>query len=184
MSPPDASNFHTFMDFDDQLPPGIIVPQKVYAAPAHMTWRPLPCIKFLSDASLGLSIQKAIVSSRVDGLQNAHTNPSLAPPGVARITLRIIWPGYEPWVDTDSINLIKIDPTTSHHMPCTWQEVTQQVARRFLAFFIAMRSSPGPMGKYPDWHISRIPFAQLYLVELRNVSPSGWQPVISYEPGV
>lgn len=113
------------------------------------------------------------------------------------------WPGYEPWADTDSINLIKIDPTTSHHMPCTWQEVTQQVARRFLAFFIvrftscirikillcsslakAMRSSPGPMGKYPDWQITRIPFAQLYLVELRNVSPSGWQPVISYEPGV
>ena len=46
------------------------------------------------------------------------------------------WPGYEPWVDTDNIHLIKIDPTTSRHIPCTWEEITQQIARRFLAFFI------------------------------------------------
>ena len=51
-----------------------------------------------------------------------------------------------------------------------------------LPFTIAYQDMRHERGAEADWQLGRIPFSQLYLVQLRNVSAGSWQPVIAYEP--
>ncbi|GJE92895.1 hypothetical protein PsYK624_090530 [Phanerochaete sordida] len=86
-----------------------------------------------------------------------------------RVTLRILWPGYEPWVLRNAIDV------GGQQNARTLVHIANQVANRVREFYDNQRAV---VGTEPDWNLSNIPFEDLYLVELRNVARGSWQPVI------
>ncbi|GJE92922.1 hypothetical protein PsYK624_090810 [Phanerochaete sordida] len=161
---PQNAQFHSFVDYLPDHPQGIVIPQPVYQAPPGTPFVPHQPIRFETDGGLGLPLQTALVQP-IQGLHNAGTVFNLAN-GSNRHSIRILWPGYEPW------NY----PNALHTGPRTRAEIAHEVAGRVLAFHQGMVQAQGNEG---DWTLQNSPFQNLYLIELRNVSKGSWQPVIS-----
>lgn len=86
--------YHTFLDFGDNANlPGIVVPQPVYTAPGQFTQ--LPTIRFSEGGRPGMSLANAL-NKVFQNMNQSNDVPRLSEQA-KKITIRINWPGYQPW---------------------------------------------------------------------------------------
>ncbi|KIP06388.1 hypothetical protein PHLGIDRAFT_35967 [Phlebiopsis gigantea 11061_1 CR5-6] len=163
----------SFPELDSPDCPGILVPQKVYHVKGQGNWNPIPPISLQRNGTLGVRLQDAL-REPVTGLVNGRTIPTLSTTSM-RAALRIQWPGYGSWSVPNALHSLD---HTNQAKPHNLAHVVYQVAKIVRSFYNDVASTE----PNPDWHLGRIPFSQLYLVQLRNVSAGSWQPVIAYEP--
>ncbi|KAG5637803.1 hypothetical protein H0H81_003135 [Sphagnurus paluster] len=106
----------------------------------------------------------AALASMVKGASDAV----LAHSGVSRITLRIIWPGYE---HVDWARSIEVNTTSG---PITRAQLAVIISQNFARFIEKNRSEPS---RSSDWHMgpSGIRYEHLFLMALRNVFEDVWQ---------
>ncbi|KAI0339072.1 hypothetical protein BDW22DRAFT_637582 [Trametopsis cervina] len=174
MAAPHGPHYHSFNDYDQGVYaqfPGIIVPQQVHIAQTHYVVR--QSIAFYTRGSPGVRLQDAL-TGHLQTLDFPNSKPQVSES--TRTTLRIIWPGYEPWTH-GSI-------TVRHHntgSPAfTMGELAHAVAAHIHRFYEEMANI---QGSEPQWALRNIAFERLYLVELRHVSAGSWQPVICWRQG-
>ncbi|KAG5650941.1 hypothetical protein H0H81_010478 [Sphagnurus paluster] len=106
----------------------------------------------------------AALASMVKGAGDAV----LAHAGVARINLRIIWPGYE---HVDWARSIEVNTASG---PITRAQLAVIISQNFARFIEKNRSEPA---RSSDWHMgpSGIRYEHLFLMALRNVFEDVWQ---------
>ncbi|KAG6916458.1 hypothetical protein DXG01_006725 [Tephrocybe rancida] len=99
----------------------------------------------------------------------------LAHTGLPRITLRILWPGYEhvEWAAT-------IDLNGGSYGPITRAQLGVAVSQHFSRFVERARTEPS---KSSEWNLSSsgIRFEHLVLVALVNVSDDIWQAEVAVD---
>ncbi|GJE95543.1 hypothetical protein PsYK624_117290 [Phanerochaete sordida] len=164
---------HSLIDYPPSVQaylPGVIIPQAALAPVAGRVFAPLPSVTFHTHGVPGVLLAHAL-RAPVPGLHDPDAVPRLSTT-VTEVTLCIQWPGYDPWRAEGRVPLF--DPARGD-APCTRQDLAQHVARLVQQFHLDM-SCLQP-GHALDWPLARIPFATLYLVELRNVARGCWQPV-------
>lgn len=93
--------------------------------------------------------------------------------GLVRITLRILWPGYE---DVDWARSIEVNANG----PMTRAQLAVAVAKNFSYFLEKARSEAG---RPSEWHLatSGIRFQHLFLVALCNVFEDVWQADVAVD---
>ncbi|KAF8073326.1 hypothetical protein FPV67DRAFT_1446310 [Lyophyllum atratum] len=99
----------------------------------------------------------------------------LAHTGLARITLRIIWPGYEhvEWARSIEVNLAGQGPVTRAQLGAI-------ISQNFARFIEKTRSEPA---RSSDWHLgpSGIRYEHMVLVALCNVFEDVWQADVAVD---
>ncbi|KAF9463659.1 hypothetical protein BDZ94DRAFT_1163524 [Collybia nuda] len=100
-------------------------------------------------------------------------DPVLAHTGLVRITLRILWPGYE---QVDWARSIEI----ATQGPMTRAQLGAAVAMNFARFVEKTRTEPA---RSSEWHLgpSGIRFEHLILVSLSNVFEDVWQADVAVD---
>ncbi|KAI0347631.1 hypothetical protein BDW22DRAFT_1423921 [Trametopsis cervina] len=167
---------HTFMSIPEGNSVGIIVPQTVYTTPK--AYAPLDTIQFRVGGTLGFPLSDALDIAPGGQprtiLDDAADRPRLSSTTPSRISLRIIWPGYDMWVGTFEIYGYE----QWHTEPITRAKLAHNVANkvRQCLYEMSTKTSKDPR---PDWHSTRYSFEQLVLLELRHVSAGSWQPVLA-----
>lgn len=155
-----------YQDPESHSIPGILVPQQVYSPPpGQQPAQLLPPLRFFVGQELGVNLQTARDFPLGNILRDPNAECVLSNSN-NRATLRIIWPGYDRWHHENSLDA---------RPGRTLEQVARQVAARIWEFHQAMSTVPGGN---PDWDLRNVPFRDLYLVELRNVSQGSWQPVL------
>ncbi|KAI0764104.1 hypothetical protein BC629DRAFT_923425 [Irpex lacteus] len=172
-SPPlrPQTTYHTFAHSDYTSAAdrglGLLIPQQVYQPRA--SYSPLSPIHFSCGGVPGVRLVDA-EPGVIRSLDNRTVVPTLNPRG-NRMTLRIFWPGYDDWAFENI--------TIKHHTPqgngYNMEELAGTVAVHIRKFYqdrgYSSCSAPG-------WEIHMFPFETLYLLELRHVGQSSWQPVL------
>ncbi|KIP06390.1 hypothetical protein PHLGIDRAFT_515504 [Phlebiopsis gigantea 11061_1 CR5-6] len=152
--------------------PGIVVPQKVYTANVRRPQENMTRLTFFVNGAPGLRLQDALQTVPF-ALDYATSIPTI-PEGGQRASLRILWPGYDSWNATNSLQFFgNAQDAPRRNMG----DVARQVAKLVWDFWslYEMRRAQGPES---GWNLREIPFHQLYLIELRNETQGSWQPVI------
>ncbi|GJE92925.1 hypothetical protein PsYK624_090840 [Phanerochaete sordida] len=172
------STHHTFVDYTEPIPsllPGLLVPQQVYrpqSAPGGFVR--LDSIPFCHNGRIGIRLRDAVDSARIAGLYAAQSQPTLSETGM-RVTLRILWPGYQEWRYENGIDIFD---HTYNANPQTLERIANKVAKLIRTFCEEMtNANPAE----PGWAVGADTFNQLYLIELRHVSKGSWQPVICWD---
>ncbi|KAJ3553626.1 hypothetical protein NM688_g3506 [Phlebia brevispora] len=168
-----SAAYHSFMNYDGQNEqvPGIIVPQQVYTVPQQASFQPAAPLRFRhANGHLGINIGQ-LCNNNLNGMLHASED---APFGVARISIRIQWPGYETW--SRPVN------TVQANRPINKGRLASLVAL-CVAECLNNHQQNRSTERRPDWWANNIDVNQLYLLELRNVSQGSWQPVISLRVG-
>ncbi|KAI0092288.1 hypothetical protein BDY19DRAFT_591136 [Irpex rosettiformis] len=170
-----SSTFHVFTHPDyayaANCRPGILVPQQVYKSPAG--YQQLSPIRFTMRNVPGIRLVDALPGV-IQGLDSRGFSPPLSVTG-NRITLRILWPGYGDWAHPN----IAIQHFDARGNRYTMEELAGAIANRIQRFYQEMRCNPCTAA---GWELQKFPFNDLYLVELRHVGQSSWQPVLMYSP--
>ncbi|KAJ3518862.1 hypothetical protein NM688_g9382 [Phlebia brevispora] len=161
--------YHSFLDYEAQNEqvPGVIVPQQVYTIPQQAGhFQPVASLRFRhANGHLGMNIGQ-LCNTNYNGMVGASED---VPFGVARISVRIQWPGYETW--SRPVN------TVQANRPIDKGRVASLVAL-CVAECLNYHQQNRSIERRPDWWANNIDVNQLYLLELRNVSQGSWQPVI------
>ncbi|KAI0339051.1 hypothetical protein BDW22DRAFT_627156 [Trametopsis cervina] len=147
----------------------VLVPQQSYQAPR--AFQRHNSILFTAQGAPGINLRYAC-DGALELLDEQEVQPTLSNTS-ARITLRILWPGYPMWTFT---NLAITDHTyvaTNLNM----RQIAHNVARCIQRFFQDMA---GVGGEQPQWITDIIDFDRLYLTELIHVSQGSWQPILYY----
>lgn len=178
MAQPQVQQFHNFMDFtpaEQGRLPGIVAPQRVYVPPpSQQGGNPLPTIKFDSREHVGIRLEDAL-QHRTQGLLEPTRTPAMSTTGV-RVAMRILWPCYDVW--TTNMPICDHTPNANAFNMVTIAHRVASVIRDFYNDMSHVAVNPNADGA--DWGVHRIPFSQLYLVELRHVSQGSWQPVVCF----
>ncbi|GJE92924.1 hypothetical protein PsYK624_090830 [Phanerochaete sordida] len=149
-----------------QMIPGIIVPQQVYPLPAGQTADGLlPPVQFFCNDYLGIHLDTLPLQQLVNANDQRYLSMTNN-----RVSLRVLWPGYDTWHFGNAL-----DATDGQKRTRSIAEIAQQVAERVREFYNEQVTADGGVA---DWSLKKIQFKSLYLVELRNVSRGSWQPVI------
>ncbi|KAI0696155.1 hypothetical protein BC835DRAFT_1414416 [Cytidiella melzeri] len=166
---------HSFMDFHGRanVSEGWIIPQDVYHLPHPYTR--LPTVSFTVNGQLGILLEDA-KDPNFRGLDNAQFVPCLAETA-KKITIRILWPGYEPWHD-----ILHVYDHTYNANPCTMKKLARIIAQKVEAFLDDTRAVDSKETENTSWWLKQYPFGRLVLLELRHVSAGSWQPVLMALP--
>lgn len=154
-------------DWDSSL--GVIVPQTVYIPDGGN--QPLAGGAVVSFYP-GIPLPRALQLGAGQGFDNRPPTTSL---DRARLTLRVLWPGYAPW--STNLNVRERTPTAD---PVPLHRLIRRIAESVRNFYQERNNAPFNQVAAGDWSLNRIPFERLYLLELRQVSPGSWQPVLSW----
>ncbi|GJE95540.1 hypothetical protein PsYK624_117260 [Phanerochaete sordida] len=123
---------------------------------------------FSTGGRRGVHLQAAL-RLPIHGLDAAYSVQNVAWDG-HRAGLHILWPGYSAWSLSDAL--------TSHAKyggQQTLAGLANQVARSFQQFYNDVQATE--LIEHA-WRLQNVPFENLYLVELRMVTRSSWQPII------
>ncbi|KAI0345994.1 hypothetical protein BDW22DRAFT_1353648 [Trametopsis cervina] len=160
---------HTFVDYLGVQVPGWIVPQQQYTSGSGQ-FQPRPPIRFYDEGRWGMRLKRAYemdFRGMPDGAMPAVLNET-----GTKIAIRILWPGYQPWVQ----HMHAYDHTNSRQ-PITKSRLAYDIAR-LVKLFVNDMSQAQSTEVSRDWWVSNFVFEDLILLELRNVSAGSWQPVL------
>ncbi|KAI0347633.1 hypothetical protein BDW22DRAFT_4665 [Trametopsis cervina] len=167
---------HTFMSIPEGNSVGIIVPQTVYTPPKP--YAPLDTIQFRVGGTLGFPLSDALDIAPGGQprtiLDDAADRPRLSSTTPYKISLRIIWPGYDMWDGDVRI----VTGNIPHATPITRAKLAHNVAKR-VKMCLEGLSTEASEDPRPDWNVKRYSIEQLVLLELRHVSVGSWQPVLA-----
>ncbi|KAI0339078.1 hypothetical protein BDW22DRAFT_1422564 [Trametopsis cervina] len=163
--------YHHFGLYRDA--PGLIVPQRVYESHGVSYTQDQP-IRFTQD-NVPVLLEEARLH-RPFVMDHGDTRPLMST-SADKITIRIEWPGYNPWNKAISVR----ESNQS-------QGGTIRVSKSRLAYLIAkaVREFYNDTSRYDStadhhgWDLSNIPFDRLRLLQLEHVAAGSWQPVLSY----
>ncbi|KAI0696161.1 hypothetical protein BC835DRAFT_885681 [Cytidiella melzeri] len=149
------------------------IPQPRYTVPGlYIAQSPLI---FTTRGRVGVNL-RAACDGLLDDLDNSHSQPMMSvAPKRERITLRILWPGYQPWAFVN----MAVTGHSRENNNYTTRQLVHALARHIYTFYRdRIRNKPGTDAGL-DLHT--IDFNRLYLTELQHVSQGSWQPVLYYK---
>ncbi|KAI0703570.1 hypothetical protein BC835DRAFT_1318156 [Cytidiella melzeri] len=156
-----------------QSPPGTFLPQTIWTTPFNSTlFRPQPSIDFNVSSARGISLEAAISRScpaewEIESMDRLSASST-------KITLRILWPGYQPVGKS-----INISDDTYDRKPITKSKLAYNIAKMVMKTVQEHSNRRQSSAGHEAWAIGpHLSPSEIILAELRHVSEGSWQPAL------